>query len=151
METQSLHGSALRRRFSVAGKKPSTKGISVVTWSEQSASVQKAQTVTSQILLPNKRFWWNQLWTASLQERKRRMGCPSHQSGYQSLHLYVCHLEKERKQEKKGVETCYYFPFSCRHLEIIVHISLLQLAPTNGTVMMYSHETRNYFNKSAGR
>lgn len=56
---------------------------------------------------------------------------------------------REKKKEKEGGET-YYFLFSCRCLEIIPQISLLQLAQTNVTVMTYSHEDRNYFIKSVG-
>lgn len=57
--------------------------------------------------------------------------------------------EKERER-KKGGETSWFF-FSCRCLEIILPITLLQVAQTNGTVMTYSHEDRNYFIKSVGR
>lgn len=80
--------------------------------------------------------------------RKNRKEYPNHQSGY--LSVYPIERKRERKKEKRGGET-YYFLFSCGCLEIILQISLLQLAQTNRTVMTYSHEDRNYFIKSVGR
>ena len=124
---------------SLGRKKPSTKLISIVTrWA------QGTDTIISQIEYPSTSFWWDRLWPAVLQERIGR-NIPVTRM---DIYLSVCHLEREKKIRK---EEKHYFLFSCRCLEIILQISLLQLAQTNGTVMTYSHEDRNYFIKSVGR